>query len=317
MKKVLAGLFLFLVLAIIPVFIFIPAQLHISAAAAMKANTSSLSRYLSDESKWVKWWPHESDEKQLINQNNHLQLNAFTYRLTKKLYNSAEVEIARKDQIINSKIFIIPLADDSLIVQWQSTFNTSLNPFTKILEYQQSINIKNNMTVILRSLKSFVEDKDKVYTFPIYHTTLKDTFYISEKTVTTGYPSIPVIYKLIENLRTYIRDQKAKEGDFPILNITKKDSLHYTAMVAIPVNKILNGNKNFAFKRMIVYKDKILTAEVKGGPEKIEEAHNALNTYIKDYNLTVPVIGWETLITDRSKETDSTKWITKICIPIA
>lgn len=317
MKKMLGGLFIFLVLAIIAVFIFIPAQLHISAAAAMKANTNSLSRYLSDESKWVKWWPHGSEEKQLVNESNPLQWNTFTYRLTKKLYNSAEVEIRRKDQIMNSKMFIIPLADDSLIVQWQSAFKTSLNPFTRISQYQEAVNIKKNMTVILNSLKSFGENKEKVYAFPIYHTTLKDTFYISEKTVTTGYPPITVIYKLIENLRTYISAQKAKAGDFPILNITKKDSLHYATMVAIPVNKILDGNGNIAFKRMIVYQNKILTAEVKGGPEKIEEAHDALNTYIKDYNLTVPVIGWETLITDRSKETDSTKWITKICIPIA
>lgn len=317
MKKVLGGLFIFLVLAITAVFIFIPAQLHISAMAAIKVNVNPLSRYLSDEAKWAKWWPHESDEKQLINQNNHLQLNKFTYQLTKKLYNSAEVQITRKGQIINSKIFIIPLADDSLIVQWQSAFKTSLNPFTRISQYQEAVNIKKNMTVILNSLKSFGENKEKVYTFPIYLTTLKDTFYISEKTVTTGYPSIQVIYKLIENLRTYISAQKAKAGDFPILNITKKDSLHYTTMVAIPVDRILDGNGNIAFKRMIVYQDKILAADVKGGPGKIEEAHHALNTYIKDYNLTVPVIGWETLITDRSKETDSTKWITKICVPIA
>lgn len=316
MKKVIAGLFLFLVLTIISVFIFIPAQLHISAAAVMKANPNSLFRSLSDEANWVKWWPYESKKKELITQNSHFELNKFTYRLTKKLYNAAEVETIRKDQVINSKIFIISIAEDSLIVRWQSTGKTSLNPFTRIKQYQQAVNIKKNMTVILSCLKSFAENKENVYKFLIYHTTLKDTFYISEKMVTTSYPSTALIYKMIDNLRTYASAQKAVEVNFPILNITKKDSLHYETMAAIPINKTLNGNGNFAFKRMIAYPDKILTADVKGGPEKIKEAYNELDTYIKDYNLTTPVISWETLITDRSKETDSIKWVTKICVPI-
>lgn len=317
MKKVLTGICLFVILIIISVFIFIPSELHISSSTAVKANTNPLIRHLSDEAKWIKWWPHENKENELIDQSNRLQLNNFSYHLSKKLYNAAEVEIINKDRIINSRIFIIPLAEDSVIVRWQSSFKTSFNPFIRIMQYQQAVNIKKNMTVILSSFKSFCENKDKTYAFHIYHSTIKDTFYISEKKITAGFPSTSDIYKSIGNLRTYISNQKAETSDFPILNITKKDSVHYEMMVAIPINKILDGNKNIAFKRMIVYKDKILTAEVKGGPEQINAAYNELNTYIRDYNLTVPVIGWETLITDRSRVSDSTKWITRICIPIA
>lgn len=316
MKKALAGIFLFLILAILSVFIFIPAQLHISAVAAMKANTNALSRYLSNESKWAKWWPLESAEKQFVNQNNHLQLNKFTYQLTKKLYNSAEVKITGKNQMLNSKIFIIPLSVDSLIIQWQSTFKTSLNPFTRISQYQNAVNIKKNMAAILGSLKAFGEDKEKMYAIPIYYTTLKNTLYVSEKIVTVSYPSTDSVYTLIENLRKYASVHEAAAVDFPIFNVTKKDSFHFETMAAIPVTKALNGNDNIAFKQMIAYPDKILTADVKGGPEKIKEAYDEIETFMKDYNLTTPVISWETLITDRSKETDSTKWITKICTPI-
>lgn len=136
------------------------------------------------------------------------------------------------------------------------------------------------------------------------------------KTVTKSYPSTPVIYELIENLRRYIATEKAREVNYPMLNITKKDSFHYEVMVAIPTNKILKGNGNITFKRMIIYKDKILTAEVTGGAENIKKAYNELNTYMSDYNLISPVIHWETLVTDMSKEPDSTKWVTKISIPI-
>jgi hypothetical protein len=87
-------------------------------------------------------------------------------------------------------------------------------------------------------------------------------------------------------------------------------------MVAIPTNKILPDNGNITFKLLMADKDNILTTEVKGGPQNIKKAHDRLDLYMKDYNFSSKVIDWESLITDRSKERDSTKWITKIYIPI-
>lgn len=316
MKKVLLGLFLLVILTVTAVFIFIPSQLHISAVTVMKTNTNSLYRYLSDEANWKKWWPNDSQEKELTDETNHPTFNDFTYRLSKKLYNAIDVQMVKKDQVIDGKILIIQVAQDSAIVQWQSALTTSLNPVKRLLRYQEAVNIKKNITVILDSLKSFNENKEKVYGISINHTTLKDTTLVAIKTVTSSYPSTSDIYKLVENLQTYIASQKAKQVDFPILNITKKDSLHYNLMVAIATDRTLNGKGKIAFKRMIAYKDKILTADVKGGPEKINQAYDGLNTFMKDYNLTSPVIPWETLVTDRSKEPDHTKWVTKICIPI-
>ena len=316
MKKALVSLCCFTVLTLISIYIFIPAQLDISTGRAMKANTNVLFRYLSDEAKWDEWWPGESKEVRL-SPNNPPKFNNYTYRVTKKLYNVVEVETIKKAQIIAGKIIIIPLAEDSLIVQWRNTFATSINPFVRVQQYLQAVDIKKNMAVLLDSLKSFSEDKEKVYEFNMGFTALRDTFLVATKTVTTNYPSTDVIYELVENLRTYIATRKAKEVDFPMLNITKKDSIHYEIMVAIPTNKKLNGTRNIFFKRIVDYRDQILITEVKGGPEIIKKAYDELNTYMKDYNLTSPVIPWESLITDRSKETDSTKWITKIYIPIA
>ena len=316
MKKGLTALFFLVIFTLIAIYIFIPAQLHISAYTIVKANTNVLFRYLSDETKWDNWWPGQSQEKKLIDENHYPKYNEYTYRLKEKLYNAVDVEIINKDQISAGKIVIIPLAEDSLIVQWNNTLATSINPFIRVQQYRQAVNIKKNITVILDSFRSFNEDKEKIYKFNIRNTTLEDTLFVAIKTITTSYPSTRVLYQYIENLRRHIAFHKAKEAGYPILNITKKDSLHYETMVAIPTNKTLTGRGNIAFKRMIVYKDKILTADVKGGPETIKEAYDELNTYMTDHNLVSPVIHWETLITDRSKERDSTKWITRICIPI-
>jgi effector-binding domain-containing protein len=281
----------------------------------MKANTNALYRYLSDQTKWDKWWPNESKEGQ-TSINNPPALNNYSYRVTKKLYNVVEVETIKKAQVIAGKIIIIPIAEDSLIVQWRNTFATSINPFIRIQQYLEAINIKKNVAALLDSLKSFSENKQKVYGFPIHHTTLKDTALVAIKAVTPVYPSTTFIYNIVAELRAYIKSHNGKEANYPMLNVTKRDDFHYEVIIAVPTNKPLIGNQRIVSKRMIIYKDKLLTADVNGGPENIMRAHQALNDYMSDYNLISPVIKWESLITDRSKEKDSTKWVTKICIPI-
>lgn len=316
MKKVIFGLIFLIVLAIVSVYIFIPKRINIAAATVIKMAPAALYRYLSDEEQWQKWWPVSYQQKRVTDQNNHPVLNEFSYRLSKKLYNAADVEILKNNEVVNGKIFLIPITTDSLIVRWQSVLATSLNPFTRISQYYRAVSIKKNMDVLLHNLKLFGENKNKVYKFSINYATITDTTFVAIKNVTKEYPSTKEIYRLVENLKTYVKSQNAKDVNYPILNISEDETLGYNVMVAIATDKPLSGKGNIAFKRMIAYKDKILTADVTGGPAKIKQAHDELNIFMKDYNLASPVIGWETLITDRLKETDSTKWITKICIPI-
>ena len=314
MKKGLIALGLFVLLLSLATFIFIPSQLHIFAVTGMKANRNAVFRSLADQVNWATWWPCEN--KGLANTNNLLTFNNYSFQLTKKFYNAVEVATIKKNQIIGGKIIIIPITNDSLIVQWQNTFATSINPFIRIQQYLEAINIKKNVAALLDSLKSFSENKQKVYGFPIHHTTLKDTALVAIKAVTPVYPSTTFIYNIVAELRAYIKSHNGKEANYPMLNVTKRDDFHYEVIIAVPTNKPLIGNQRIVSKRMIIYKDKLLTADVNGGPENIMRAHQALNDYMSDYNLISPVIKWESIITDRSKEKDSTKWVTKICIPI-
>jgi hypothetical protein len=61
---------------------------------------------------------------------------------------------------------------------------------------------------------------------------------------------------------------------------------------------------------------KILVAEVKGGEQRVREAAANLQNYVDDYKLKSPAIPFESLVTDRTKETDTSKWITKLYYPI-
>jgi hypothetical protein len=60
----------------------------------------------------------------------------------------------------------------------------------------------------------------------------------------------------------------------------------------------------------------ILVAEVKGGPYTVTNAFNSLHDYVTDHDLQSPAIPFQSLITNRLQQPDSTKWITKIYYPI-
>jgi effector-binding domain-containing protein len=313
MRKILVGLLLIVALSSIAAFILIPAQLSVSSISIMKANENATFRNLSDQNKWTKWWPSQIKEDL---RKDYFSFNGYNYQLTKKLYNAIEVNMVIGNKAFTGDIIITPISPDSIAVKWESTLITDNNPLNKILSYQQAKRIKNNMRVILDSLKSFSENKQRVYACNIQRTTVKDTFLVAAKLTTTHYPSTTEIYNLVETLKKYIESHGASKTNYPMLNVTTNDSIEYTTMVAIPTNKVLPDNGNIAFKILMSDKDKTLTAEVKGGLQNIKKAYEELNMYMKDYNLSSRVIDWQSLITDRSKETDSTKWITKIYIPV-
>ena len=85
-------------------------------------------------------------------------------------------------------------------------------------------------------------------------------------------------------------------------------------MTAIPVNKYIPTNKNFLFKRMVP--GKILVTEVIGGVNTTANALKELELYITDRHLQSPAIPFESLVTDRSKQPDTSKWVTKVYYPI-
>ena len=85
-------------------------------------------------------------------------------------------------------------------------------------------------------------------------------------------------------------------------------------MVAIPTNKQLKGNGKIFFSRFVPWK--VLTAEVHGGSGNVEEALHQMKVYMGDYQKTAMAIPFQSLVTDRSKETDTLKWITNIYVPV-
>ncbi len=88
----------------------------------------------------------------------------------------------------------------------------------------------------------------------------------------------------------------------------------YETMVAIPVDRVLDDSQDFALKKMVP--GNILVAEVKGGISTVKEGEAQLENFVQDYQFVSPAIPFQSLVTNRMLEKDTSKWITKLYYPI-
>ncbi len=86
-------------------------------------------------------------------------------------------------------------------------------------------------------------------------------------------------------------------------------------MLAISIDTIIPVKAKYFITRMVPMKDRFLITEVAGGPSGIAKAKDAVEKYMRDHSLSSPASPFEVLVTDRSKEMDSAKWVTKIIYP--
>lgn len=314
MKKFSLFLLALICIAAIGIYFFIPADIRFSELAIMKANSQVAARVLSDKGKWMKWFPGESKSTTSNKTNKNIfTFKNYEYTVGNSIMNTMQVSIGNSVKEVKTLITLVPITTDSVIVKWDGEINGGLNPISRIKSYNKAKEIENDMAMILKNLQSFLEKKENAYGFIITEERVADTILISKKYYSNTYPSTADIYYLISDLRKYISSEGAEETNPPMLNIAKEGS-NYRTMVAIPVNKILPGKNDFVFKRMI--SGKILVAEIKGGQYSASQALDQLNLYASDYKLSSPAIPFESLITNRSQEPDTTKWITKIYYPI-
>ncbi len=59
-----------------------------------------------------------------------------------------------------------------------------------------------------------------------------------------------------------------------------------------------------------------MVTEVQGGETKVQKSLEQLELYAADYKKTQMAIPFQYLVTDRIREPDSSKWITRIYLPV-
>ncbi|HEY4147949.1 MAG TPA: hypothetical protein VGM41_03420 [Chitinophagaceae bacterium] len=297
MKKWFISLSVLVVVCLAGIYLLIPSQLKLSGIAYIHCPPAAAFRVVSEESKWPKWVSAGGDE----------------YRIVKKTYNSLEVVILHKGRPVSSELAFLPLSADSLILHWQCSLVAGNNPFDRLARYKQATDIKKNMNAILQELGSFLSKTENVYGSPIRQIAAMDTALISTKILLPVYPSTPDVYRLVDTLKNYITGQGGKVSGPPIMNVTPAEG-QFQLMVAVPTDRWLPETRDFVRRRMIPRA--FIVSDVKGGDATVREAFRQMNLYFEDYKRIAMAIPFAALITDRTKESDTTRWMTRIYVPV-
>jgi hypothetical protein len=307
MKKWIAALVIVFVLGI--VYILLPAEISVEQKASVKVNSNSAYRNLADQNNWSKWWPQEPT---------HIQAQAsfpfkhFSYHLQQRFFQSLLIKINNGNKQFSSTLTFITLGIDYTIFDWKAVVQGS--PWQKIQTYLDAKRIQDQMEVILQSLKVYIEKDENIYGLNVKLTKQKDTTLVATKFTTAAYPQTNEIYQYISLLKAYVASQGATETNYPMLHVEQIDTGRFENMIAIPTSRELRGNGKIVLKRMV--QGNILEAEVRGGSATAHEGMVQLGNYKDDYQLSSPAIPFMLLVTDRSKEKDTAKWITKLYYPV-
>ena len=305
MKKTLLALITIAALVLLAVYILIPPKIKITANAAVNAKDEAVHRILMDNVNWNKWWPYEKS----------FQLQQTNFKIIKKMLNAFEIMIYKNKDSVESILELIPVTNNTTQLNWTYDLITGKDPVKRFDHYRFAQSIKKDIHLVLDSLKSFLDKTENIYGMNVKQVKVTDSVLISTRKTFDHYPDEFETEEMIKTLRAYISSNNAKEMNYPMLHIQQSGNSHFEAMTAIATNIELPDTKHFAHK-MLLKGGNLLEAEITGGHATIRAAFDKYPDYLEDNQYTSPAIPYQLIITDRTKERDTSKWITKICYPV-
>ena len=312
MKKWIIGASFLILVFLISSYLFIPEKIIITKSVNASVNPAAVIRFLASDSNWIKWWPGS-----IVNPGGvpELEAGGYQFKKTKELYQSFEIQIVKGELVQHSLVVLIPSGLDSVGIKWTTTINTGDTPFSRIRHYRDAEEIGRQMENILAALQNYVSSVQHMYGLNIRKDKVKVEFLVTAKKLFNTYPATENIYGLIGQIKNYISRSNATEEDFPMMHVRTTDSIHFELQVAIPVDRQLPGTELFVIKKMLKGGD-ILVSEVTGTKSAADSAMKQMEQYLLDHKYKGIAIPFQSLVTDRVNEPDSSKWVTKIYFPI-
>lgn len=308
-KRFFWVLFVLVVVFFAGIYIYISSTILASGSVVVKTAEHHAADFLTSNTGWKTWWPGQQ-----LKDGETYQYHDKTYRLI-KLSNSGASFVTVDDQDpINANITFIAADKESTTITWAATLKSNLNPFKRIKQYEAIGDLTKNLDEVLQRLKQFLDDDKKVYKIDVSVQKVKDSVILTTNTILNHAPDMQQVYKMIAALKQQVVQQKGVEMGPPMLNVHQSGANEFGVMVGIPIDRVIKASGQTSINKMVL--GNILVAEVKGGLTTVQSAINSLDTYRKDHSLVSPAMPYQSLITNRTTEPDTTKWITKIYYPI-
>lgn len=313
MNRLLIALIMGIVIVLVLPYLYIPSTIRKSMLAIIPANQKTAQTFLQDDSRWAAWWPANNTATPDSVAGSYY-FNGHSFRSGKKYMSGLDLITDYNTDPTKCLWTIIPIGTDSVKILWEYELETSNNPIKRMRQRRNTRQLQMDMAVILQQLASFLSDENSTYGIKVNKTTVTDTLLVTTKATFNNEPDAASVYGLINQLQQYVTKAGATATNPPMLNRRKIDSAHTEVMLALPVNKELKSSGNIVFKRMV--RGKLLTTEVQGGPGTVNNALRLLENYLVDHRYESPAMHFESLVTDRIQQADTSKWVTRIYYPV-
>ncbi len=311
MKQTFAVVILMLIMIFVLIFLFIPSDNHVIVAINSKASAGAIQRSVSNKTLRAKWLPKEG--KQVSDSEYVLDNCSFNFVSD---YSMNSVVIVKYKGIKTNSTFNINNADGQTRTVLDFKIESSKNPFEKLSNYFNKTHIENTTQKIVDNLNKFISNKENIYGVDMNMIILQDSTLITLKRTSTKYPTSTEIYSCIKLLQDYASSNNADATNSPMLNIFKNEDSTFAFMVAIPIDTFLPNKGEIVGKRMFSGGKILVSGEIKGGLFTIDRFLNEIENYRLDELRNSPAIPFQSLKTNRSLETDTNKWITKLYYPV-
>jgi hypothetical protein len=315
MKKwvLIPGVIIVIVL-LVGFYFFAPSEHGVAAVSGSRCSVITAGRYLTDTSKWSRWWPRDGAEG--VGQGPAFTYRGISYNVEGIFYNRVRVSIVQAGSgNIEADIHLLQISNDSILMGADCKLPSGKGPFNSIGAYHRAKLLRENFDSVLRAFRDFITIGRNVYGVDIVHAMSDDSILVTLSGYTPGYPTTDYIYTLLDSVRAYVDDEGAVAHNYPMLNVASVANNQFRTMVALSVNKRLAGNSRILVKRFVPWK--MIEGDVRGGAHSADRAMEQLYIFRDDYHLSIMSIPFQFLITDRRREQDSTKWVTRVCAPIS
>jgi effector-binding domain-containing protein len=289
-------------------YLFIPNIVVLKSSTTINVTQDGLHRMLLNKKSVAKWWPGSI-------KNEVYYFNDIAYAINDNNISLLPIILKKDDLQINTSFYLITIDKEQVNIEWVGKTITSYNPIKRILAYVNAKKINADMDVVLNNIKKHYTASENIYGCSIKEALVVDANLINTFSSTKGYPTIEHIYTLIDKLTSYANNKKVAITGYPMLNVQPLTKDSFYIKVALPLEKVIPGNGEI-FQKQMLKDGNILVTEVKGGILQTQNVFNEIVNYANDHHRSMPAIPFYSLITDRRKDTDSIKWITKIYCPV-
>lgn len=310
MKKLLLALLGGLAVVTALLYGLIPSVHDIRKQVDFPANALAVNRVLIADTTNQTWWGQTND----TTITSLPEADSLTALVRTRRLSSLGILLQLEGLQAASALHVLPLGKDSVRLEWVAQAAGSYQPFRRWQSWRQAGRMEEALEEKLQAISRYLSVPENIYGVQIREERVTDSILVSTFRKTAGPADQTLVYQLVDELRSFIEKNGARETGYPMVNYTNEDGLYLTR-VAIPVNQRLPDAGAISYKWMMGG-GKILVAEVKGGPAQVETALKQLENYIRDHQRVPPAIPFFSWVTDRRSNPDSSQWVTRIYYPV-